>query len=97
MNSLGCKCLVTKHTCMRLLSMTCMSHAYFCHRVNSARQKVWTDLDEALTHHSRVYRLDLSRQRLKTLPKDIGTVYFGQGAVFGCLFVGRMHNLTDNR
>ena len=36
------------------------------------RQKVWTDLGEALAQRSYVYRLDLSRQRLKLLPAEIG-------------------------
>lgn len=38
----------------------------------AARCKVWTSLEEALKMRSYVYRLDLSRQRLKTLPADIG-------------------------
>ena len=33
---------------------------------------MWTDLDEALAQRSYVYRLDLSRQRLKLLPAEIG-------------------------
>lgn len=39
---------------------------------DAARQRSWTDLDEALKQRSYVYRLDLSRQRLKTVPPDIG-------------------------
>ena len=38
----------------------------------AARQRAWTDLDEALQQRSYVFRLDLSRQRLKMVPPDIG-------------------------
>ena len=38
----------------------------------AARQKVWTSIEEALGRRSYVYRLDLSRQRLKGLPAEIG-------------------------
>ncbi len=36
------------------------------------RQRVWTDLSEALSQRSYVYHLDLSRQHLKLLPAEIG-------------------------
>ena len=36
------------------------------------RQKVWTNFGEALKQRSYVYQLDLSQQRLETLPSEIG-------------------------
>ena len=41
-------------------------------REEQVRQKVWTNFGEALKQRSYVYQLDLSRQRLETLPSEIG-------------------------